>query len=315
MQFLLLFSLTSLLSLFHFDGWRGDIEQPQAQQEALCLDPTVAIKVILEGAYISPVAGSNVKMTTSLRTRLAAIANNIYNSGNMTEPYTATTTINTGTVSMPILNTYTLGVTAYGGGGGNFASSAVFLGTFNGNYNTGDNAIVDWVFIQLRNATTPTTIVATQSALLQADGDVVDVDGQSPVTFKRTTYTALDCGNSFHVAILHRNHLGIRTLNPLTLSNVATTIDFTNPLEPVLGTNARKTLSNGTLVMYSGDADRDGRVNANDYNLWYAQLAVSYNYFTQTADFNLSGNNVVNALDYNLWYANANRSAQSTAKF
>lgn len=65
--------------------------------------------------------------------------------------------------------------------------------------------IVDWVFLELRNlnASPGNTIVQTRSALLQKDGDIVDVDGVSPVTFNN-----LPDGN-YIIAVRHRNHLGL----------------------------------------------------------------------------------------------------------
>lgn len=44
-----------------------------------------------------------------------------------------------------------------------------------------DNAIVDWVLIELRDEVDPTLIVGRRAALVQRDGDVVDVDGTSSV--------------------------------------------------------------------------------------------------------------------------------------
>ncbi len=69
--------------------------------------------------------------------------------------------------------------------------------------------IVDWVFLELRNTTvTPgNSILATRSALIQRDGDIVDIDGSSPVTFNN-----IPEGN-YVLAVRHRNHLGI-SLNP-----------------------------------------------------------------------------------------------------
>ncbi|MGF2413836.1 MAG: hypothetical protein ACQUYJ_16010 [Ferruginibacter sp.] len=65
--------------------------------------------------------------------------------------------------------------------------------------------IVDWVFLELRNlnASPGNTILQTRSALIQKDGDIVDVDGVSPVTFNN-----LANGN-YIIAIRHRNHLGL----------------------------------------------------------------------------------------------------------
>ncbi len=74
--------------------------------------------------------------------------------------------------------------------------------------NTGNDAIVDWVVVSLRTGATPataTTVVASRAALLQADGDVVDVDGNSFVGF-----TNISAGN-YYISIHHRNHLGVMT--------------------------------------------------------------------------------------------------------
>jgi hypothetical protein len=67
--------------------------------------------------------------------------------------------------------------------------------------------IVDWVYLELRNtdASPGNDIVQTRSALIQRDGDIVDVDGVSPVTFNN-----LPDGN-YIVAVRHRNHLGLST--------------------------------------------------------------------------------------------------------
>jgi len=59
--------------------------------------------------------------------------------------------------------------------------------------------------------------------LLQRDGDIVEVDGVSPVSF------TLPNGD-YYVAIRHRNHLGAMTAQPITLSDVPNrVVDFTNP--------------------------------------------------------------------------------------
>jgi hypothetical protein len=87
----------------------------------------------------------------------------------------------------------------------------------------GANAIVDWVFIELRSASNINTVVATRSALLQSDGDVVDVEGTSPVTF--ATLTA----GSYFVSVKHRNHMSISSASAITFAGNVVSIDFTNP--------------------------------------------------------------------------------------
>ncbi len=75
---------------------------------------------------------------------------------------------------------------------------------------TGNDAIVDWVMLELRDATMPMNIVASRAALLQRDGDIVDTDGVSPVKFPGVAI------GKYHVAVRHRNHLGIMTQTTVT---------------------------------------------------------------------------------------------------
>ncbi|MEM9990588.1 MAG: choice-of-anchor B family protein [Bacteroidota bacterium] len=82
-------------------------------------------------------------------------------------------------------------------------------GLFNG---TGNNAIVDWVTVELRDENTPEMILVSRAALLQRDGDIVDIDGFSAVKFP-----GFMPGN-YHVAIRHRNHLGVMSNSPVNFS-------------------------------------------------------------------------------------------------
>ncbi|MBK8192338.1 MAG: tandem-95 repeat protein [Lewinellaceae bacterium] len=87
---------------------------------------------------------------------------------------------------------------------------------------SGSNSIVDWVFLELRSALDSAQVVSTRSALVQRDGDVVDIDGVSPVVFENT-FPA-----SYFVSVRHRNHLGAMTEQEIALTNVGTVLDFTN---------------------------------------------------------------------------------------
>ncbi|MEM6721074.1 MAG: DUF5060 domain-containing protein [Bacteroidota bacterium] len=117
---------------------------------------------------------------------------------------------------------------------------------------TGADAIVDWIWVELRNVSTNTIVIDGKSALLQRDGDVVDLDGNSPVVFNKLS------GN-YYVVIKHRNHLGIMSNNTIALDNTNTTVDFTNGSIPTFGINAQTIsgLPNGTFAMWTGDANTD----------------------------------------------------------
>lgn len=104
---------------------------------------------------------------------------------------------------IPLTEPYTsIGYTHVGGGGGETIAASVLI-------TPGNDAIVDWVVLELRSGTDPTTIIATRSVLLQADGDVVDTDGTSPVAILNIP------SGSYYVAIRHRNHLGTMTAMPI----------------------------------------------------------------------------------------------------
>lgn len=91
----------------------------------------------------------------------------------------------------------------------------------------GERAIVDWIFLELRDANDPKIVLATRSALLQRNGKMVDVDGQSPIKFK------INMGNYF-IAIKHRNHLGTMTKFPIPLmKEVQEAIDFSDIKTPL----------------------------------------------------------------------------------
>ena len=120
---------------------------------------------------------------------------------------------------------------------------------------TGNNAIVDWVIVELRSTATPSTIVASCAALVQRDGDVVALDGTSPVSI------AIAAG-TYHVAVRHRNHLGVMTLGGVALSSTPATVNFTLAATNTWGTNARKSVTGvfPAQVLWAGDVTFNGQV-------------------------------------------------------
>ena len=111
---------------------------------------------------------------------------------------------------------------------------------------SGSNAIVDWMFVELRDAQNPSQILATRSALLQKDGDIVDVDGISPVAFNLANGDYLVC-------LRHRNHLAAMNKNALHFSNGNTTsIDFNTA--DIFGENAVKEMPFNKKALWGGNA-------------------------------------------------------------
>ncbi|WP_299438617.1 hypothetical protein [uncultured Aquimarina sp.] len=132
----------------------------------------------------------------------------------------------------------------------------------------GSNSTVDWIWVELRDATDPTVVIAGQSGILQRDGDIVDVadDLVTPLTFDVPV-------GDYYVVIKHRNHLGIMTAAAISLSPTTTTIDFTDATNQITyGGNAQTTygMPSDILAMWAGDTNGDGKINligsSNDAN-------------------------------------------------
>ncbi|WP_165358926.1 Ig-like domain-containing protein [Spirosoma sordidisoli] len=126
------------------------------------------------------------------------------------------------------------------------------------------DAVVDWVFVELRNPSNMSAVVATRSALVQRDGDVVLAsDGVSPLSFTGLT------GSSFYVSVKHRNHLGVMTATAIPLSSTGTIVDFTTKTGPELWNKTvgafnyegwEQTTLSGKQAMWAGDANHNGKV-------------------------------------------------------
>jgi len=119
---------------------------------------------------------------------------------------------------------------------------------------TGNNAIVDWVVVELRNAMSPATVLHSRPALIQRDGDVVGLNGEAYIN------APMPAGN-YHVAIRHRNHLGIMTATSRSLvwDQAATTIDFRLTSTTTYGAAAR-TAVGSVQCLWPGDTNGDGQV-------------------------------------------------------
>jgi hypothetical protein len=155
------------------------------------------------------------------------------------------------------------------------------------------------VVVELRDKTNPTVIVATRAALMQRDGDVVDTDGVSDVTFNNAV------PDLYYVVVRHRNHLGVMTGATLDLFNNQTlTVDFTNPSTPTYGNSSQKLIVNGRSLLYGGDADFNGQVqNTDDVYQWIPQTGTAG---YQTGDYNLDGQ-VQNTDRQYIWFGNSGR--------
>ena len=113
---------------------------------------------------------------------------------------------------------------------------------------TGENAIIDWVVLEVRARRTGTPVVYSQAGFIQADGDVVSVDGVSKISVPFS-------GSNFYISLRHRNHLGVMTARPIDLARGA---DFTS--QKVYGTEAVNTVD-GVQTLWAGNANFNGNIS------------------------------------------------------
>ncbi len=145
---------------------------------------------------------------------------------------------------------------------------------------TGNGAIIDWVLVELRLKSNRDSILQSVTGLLQKDGDIVDVDGLSPL--KIPNFPA----DSFYVAVKHRNHIGVITPAFQELTPLAAIYDFTTDIANTEGgLNGIDDLGSGYYGMYSGDVDRNGQIQNTDASLLILKLGSS-GYQSEDLDLN-----------------------------
>lgn len=224
----------------------------------------VTPKIFLQGNYNTGTG----RMTDALRTLNLIPA---------TEPYTGATNF-----------------THSGSGGGETPDVATIIGS---TAPAGDDAIVDWVFVQLHDGTTG-NVVSTRSVLLQRDGDLVETDGVSPVNMAGNVI-----GN-YYISVRHRNHLAIRSLGNIALAKTTTSVyNFTTAqtqaFPGAVSNNPMATLNTGIYGMWGGSTNDDLIVkmtglnaNNNDYlklvNVLGSSTATIPNTYSKQ-DLNLDG--------------------------
>jgi len=189
----------------------------------------LSLKVLLQGALLG---------TTDTLMRADLVAQNLVP---LTQPYDS------------LQNPFLANRFVHKIGGDETTTNAVL------NANSGTpNGIVDWVFVEFRDATDSLTIIRTRSALVQRDGDVVDA------ATGEALYIA-DLPNEFFVVVKHRNHLGVMTRNPMDVYNRRITIDFTtiNSSDLYNHTNydgLEQTMLFGKNALWAANVNVDGKV-------------------------------------------------------
>jgi len=156
---------------------------------------------------------------------------------------------------------------------------------------------VDWVLVSLRTSTAKNSQVAMTVGVLNKDGSIY---------FPNRCALSVN-QSAVYIVIEHRNHMGIMTPQPVSITNGALTYDFTkaNTYDGG-GTGAGQIeIISGVWGMYTGDANQIADVasydiTGTDKTAWFEANGVFDRYLS--ADFNLDGD--VNGQDKSLWFGN-----------
>jgi hypothetical protein len=164
-------------------------------------------------------------------------------------------------------------------------------------------SVVDWVLVEIRSSTEASSKVATRAAFVKSDGNVVDLDGISPVKFEIAA-------GEYYICIHHRNHLSIMSAATHAINSSSELYDFTASLATAFsaGPAAMRDLGGGSFGMFSSDANGDGQVTSSDFNVFLpAAKAAETGY--HMADWNLDGQ--VTSSDFNIFNPNAKNAART----
>ena len=171
---------------------------------------------------------------------------------------------------------------------------------------------VDWVLVEARSGTPNTgsgspgtVVVESKAGLLLSDGSIIDPSNFGALTFESPVF-----GQDYYFLVRHRNHLDIISSNPITFSQDVI-YDFTIGPSQALGTEQTQQLSNGKYAMFAGDFNKDGIIQTTDFDSWYLNPAVLYQYID--VDANLDG--ISQLSDRDAWYNNRSKLGVADVRF
>jgi pimeloyl-ACP methyl ester carboxylesterase len=167
--------------------------------------------------------------------------------------------------------------------------------------------VVDWVLVELRDATdatsaTAATSIARQAAFLKKGGSIVGLDGSSILQFNNSIIHQL------FVVIWHRNHLPVLSAFPLINTNGLYNYNFTlNAENNYGGLNGCNLLPNSKFGMIAGDINGDGQIDISDKDAGWAIQAGLQGYLS--GDMDLDGESD-NPDKNDLWLKNIGKYSQ-----
>lgn len=180
--------------------------------------------------------------------------------------------------------------------------------------------VVDWILLEFRKQPINPSIRHFRMAFLRKDGQIVDMDGTSPVQLSRLTTNDLDTtGTFYYLAIRHRSHLTIMSRDSLYFGpdENPSEYDFTNPIllyggsakpidfnpnqRPVYGMIAGNYVEE-SLSPVDALAGQFGILEINEID--YSEAWAKFNMINQYMNFDFNMDGIVTTRDFNISWNN-----------
>ncbi len=162
--------------------------------------------------------------------------------------------------------------------------------------------VVDWVLVDLRDASMPAlanpeTSKAIRAFFLRRDGQIVALDGVSAPEFNFVP------AQNLYAVIRHRNHIAIMSSSGLSNIGGAYTYDFSISMEQAYGgADGYKLIDTSPIQfgMVAGNSDSDGEISVLDYSRWTVDFGKYSEYLSTDNDLDTE----ISVLDFSKWALN-----------
>ena len=116
---------------------------------------------------------------------------------------------------------------------------------------TSPSTIADTIVVELHNSTSPYNLAFSAIATLSTNG------------IANIVFPAGSLGNSYYLAIKHRNSIETWSALPISIT-ASTSYNFSSSVSQAFGSNLSD-MGNSKFAIFSGDINQDGSVDFNDY--------------------------------------------------
>jgi len=162
--------------------------------------------------------------------------------------------------------------------------------------------VVDWVLVDLRDASDPALADAASSKAIRAlflrkDGTIVGLDGVSVPEFNFAPE------NGLYAVVRHRNHIAIMSNTAIANISGSYTYDFTTSVDQAYGGSSGYKQIDDSPVKFglvAGNSDSDGEISVIDFDVWATGFGQTLVYLPSDIDMDSE----ISVLDFDKWATN-----------